>query len=406
MPTIQKSNTCIIPCDPAIFELSDCSPCEPIGCVGYGGLSKKHKQLFENIEVDGWLQAGFFTNSHGTTTRRSQVHNSDNRLVNAIDADSGNSYFFGNVHSTDIQVNQIWLELKKEADGKHRLDWGFASGIFFGTDASFTQSYSDAKFDYGWQNGDYYTSIPLSYFQLAYGDVSVKVGKFETYIGYEALRAPNTIFYSHPYSFMIEPTTHSGILAEYNPSDKLQIALAYTLGSGGSFENAFDDNGFLGYFSYQLTKKFKLSYAATFQRYGGGVYKNGVVRDYANKNQFTHTFVASYDITDKLNYTLELEFDDVEDRLTSSHERIDAIVNYLTYKLNKFWSVGFRVEWITMGGVDYSDYTLGLTWQPDKKIIIRPEIRFDHVSDKNNRPFNYGNDREQFSGGITGIYMF
>jgi hypothetical protein len=412
--SVSESDTYNVTRDQAALDVSACDPCKPIDCFEDGCdtdkffpvFGKNHKRIFDNFEVNGWIQAGVFANSHGTTTRRNKIPNADNRLTTVFDADSGNSYYFGNVHSTDVQINQLWLELKKEADGKHGLDWGFVGGVFFGTDAVFSQSYSDAKFDYGWQSGDYFTAIPVLYFQLAYGNLSLKVGKFETYLGYEALRAPDTIFYSHPYSFMFEPTTHSGVLAEYKPTDKLQFVFAYTMGTGSSFENAFGDNGFLGSVSYQLTDKLNLSYTAEFERYGGGIYKNHSARDFANNNQFMHTLVASYDISDKWTYALQWEVSDLKDRLNLSHSRMKAIGNYLTYKLNKFWSVGFRVEWLAFDGVDYSDYTLGLTWKPNKKVTIMPEIRFDHASDKTNKPFNYGNDREQFSGGITGIYVF
>ncbi|MDR1485338.1 MAG: porin [Planctomycetaceae bacterium] len=420
-PSLSQSTECAVPCEPvkSDLDLLACEPCEPIGCSPleteiceadkfFGAFKKDHRLILSNsnFEVTGWIQGGFFANAHGTTTKRTKINNYDNRAVNQFDADSGNGYFFGNTHSTDFQINQIWIELTKEADGKHGLDWGFSTGVLFGTDAWFTQSFSDAKFDYGWQSGDYFTSIPSLYFQLAYGDLSLKVGKFETYIGYESLRAPDAIFYSHPYSFMFEPSTHSGLLAEYTPTDKLQIVLAYTTGADASLENAYDDHGFLGSVSYQFTDKLNLTYSMMYQEYGGGVYKNNDRHNFENSNQFFHTFLASYDLSERLTYVLQWTYVDVKNRLEFSHERSKGIGNYLKYKLNKFWSVGFRAEWFATEGIDYSEYTLGLTWQPDESFIVRPEIRFDHASDKINKPFNYGNDRDQFSGGITGVYVF
>ncbi|MDR2169647.1 MAG: porin [Planctomycetaceae bacterium] len=359
------------------------------------------------FEINGWIQGGFYSNSHGATIQRNKGANYDNRDVTQFESASGNGYYFGNTHSTDFQINQIWVELVKEADGTHGLDWGFGGGLFFGTDAWFTQSFSDAKFDYGWQSGDYFTSIPTLFFQLAYGDLSVKVGKFETYIGYESLRAPDAIFYSHPYSFMLEPSTHSGILAEYTPTDKLQIVLAYTTGADASLENAYDDHGLLSSVSYQLTDKFNLTYSMMYQRYGGGIYKNDDDRDFANKNQFFHTLLASFDLTDRLTYVLQWSYSDTKDRTESTHAMAKGIGNYLKYKLDQYWSVNFRAEWFAIDNeADYSEYTLGLTWQPNNTLIIRPEIRFDHASQKTDRPFNYGKSRDQFSGGITGIVKF
>ncbi|MDR2761700.1 MAG: porin [Planctomycetaceae bacterium] len=411
-----QSDECAVPCDPVRADESNCEPCEPIGCSpteieicevnNFFSDYKKSKCKLNCFDITGWIQGGFYSNAHGKTIERDKVRNYDNRNVTAFKNNSGNGYFLGNTQSTDFQINQIWVEVTKEANGKHGLDWGFGTGLFFGTDAWFTQSFSDAKFDYGWQSGDYFTSIPSLYFQLAYGDLSVKVGKFETYLGYESLRAPDAIFYSHPYTFMLEPATHSGVLAEYSPSDKLQLVLAYTTGADGSLENAYDDHGFLGSISYQLTKKLNLTYSMMFQRYGGGIYKNSFTRDFANSNQFFHTFLASYDISDRLTYTLQWSLGDVKDRLASTHDRLKGIGNYLKYKLNNFWSVGFRAEWFANEDADFTEYTAGLTWKPNEKLIVRPELRFDHSSDKINKPFNGGKNRDQLSGGITGVIIF
>jgi maltoporin len=196
------------------------------------------------------------------------------------------------------------------------------------------------------------------------------------------------------------------LLAEYTPTDKLQLVLAYTTGTDASLENKYDDHGFLGSISYQFTDKLKLAYSMMFQKYGSGFYQNGDYHNFANSNQFFHTLLATYDISARLTYVLQWTFCDVKDRSQFSHERSKGIGNYFKYKLNQFWSVGFRAEWFATGGVDYSEYTIGLTWQPNESFIVRPEIRCDHASDKINKPFNYGKNRDQLSGGITGVYVF
>ncbi|MDR2346871.1 MAG: porin [Planctomycetaceae bacterium] len=414
---LSRANDCAVPCDPVHSDSTNCEPCEPIGCSPYEleicsadnffNKYKKHNHcLLNNIEITGWIQGGFFANAHGSTIKRSKQPNYNGKKTTKFEETSGNGYYFGNTHSTDFQINQVCIELTKEADGKHGLDWGFSTGIFFGTDAWFTQSFADANFDYGWQNGDYFTSIPTLLFQLAYGDLSVKFGKFETYIGYESLKAPDALFYSHPYSFMFETSTHAGVLAEYTPTEKLQLVLAYTAGADGSLENKYDDHGLLSSVSYQFTDKLNLTYTMMYQRYGGGVYENGNLRDFANSNQFFHTFLASCELSKNLTYVLQWTLGDTKNRLNLSHDRLKGIGNYIKYKIDKFWSIGFRTEWFVTKGIDYSDYTIGLTWKPNETLIIRPEIRYDHVSDKVNKPFNDGKNRDQFSGGITGVVMF
>lgn len=399
------------PCDPA------CNPCDPCS------LFKKkagcgRKSLWDSIEIDGWIQAGVYANSRGTTTRRDSTGtNYKGRNVSSQIGNSGNGELLSTLHSTDFQVNQIWLNAKKVADGKHGLDWGFGAEVFFGPEAWFYQSASDAKFDYGWQDGDYFTAIPQLYFQLAYGDWSMKVGKYETVMGYESMRAPDWFFYSHSHLFMMEPSTHSGVLAEYTPNDKFYMALGYTTGGDASFENKYDDHGFLGYLSYQFTDKLNASYAVHYSRYGADrFYPNGDERWFGGNDTFLQTVTMTYDITKKLQYAMQWNWADAKDRDSGNHRIMYGIANYLTYQFNKKWGLGFRAEWTKDGYDPYygggwvgyydgevQEYTLGLNWKPCENISIRPEIRYDRCSEA---VFNYGNNRDQFSGGICGVVSF
>ncbi|MDR2707092.1 MAG: porin, partial [Planctomycetaceae bacterium] len=192
------------PCEPVEEQL--CDPCDAVDCDSWDTFRPfKHKRnrqsLLDSIEVYGWLQAGVYANSRGNTVTRVKAPNYKGRNVTQFEPTSGNGDLFSTVQSTDFQVNQVWLGVKKEADGKHGLDWGFAAEGYFGPEAWMAQSWGDAKFDYGWQDGDYFTAIPQLYAQLAYGDLSVKVGKFETILGFETPRAPDFFFFSHSYIF-------------------------------------------------------------------------------------------------------------------------------------------------------------------------------------------------------------
>ncbi|MDR1269167.1 MAG: porin, partial [Planctomycetaceae bacterium] len=178
------------PCEPISEQVGD--PCEAVNCNPCESLDlfrhKRHtRSFFDKIEVFGWVQGGVYANSRGNSVTRAKGTNYKGRTVTQFDPVSGNSNLLSTVHLTDLQINQVWLGVKKEADGQHGLDWGFAAEGYFGPEAWISQSWGDAKFDYGWQDGDYYTAIPQLYVQLAYGNLSVKVGKFETILGFEPL---------------------------------------------------------------------------------------------------------------------------------------------------------------------------------------------------------------------------
>jgi hypothetical protein len=423
--TVSFSQEACSPCGEV--EESTCDPCDAAACDPCGAIScdetfhlfkKKHgrKSFLDSLEVFGWIQGGVYANSRGNTIKRAEVANYNNRTVSQFVPATGNSSnLLSTVQSTDFQINQVWLGVKKDADGTHGLDWGFAAEGFFGTDAWLSQSWGDAKFDYGWQDGDYHTAIPQLYAQLAYGDLSVKIGKFETIIGYETLRAPDFNFFSHSYTFMIEPYSHSGVYFEYTPNDRLSLGAGYITGTDASFENAYDDHGFLGTIAYQFTDKLNLSYAIMYNRNGYGGYRDP---DDFNRyglsgtNAYIHTVVASYDLSKKWNYSVQWDYSDSKVRNDGDHTYMYGISNYLTYQLNDHWGVGFRAEWANVNalfgyGRDLSEYTLCVNWKPYENISIRPEIRYDYGADKTSfKAFNGGENRDQFSGGITGVVSF
>ncbi|MDR2117382.1 MAG: porin, partial [Planctomycetaceae bacterium] len=349
-------------------DWSDCDPCAACDSGDENSCNlwekkfnpfknkRHHQSFFDNIEVFGWIQGGVYANSRGNTIARVKGSNYNDRKVTQFVETSGNGNLLSTVHSTDFQINQVWLGVKKEADGKHGFDWGFAVEGFFGTEAWFAQSWGDAKFDYGWQDGDYRTAIPQLYAQLAYGDFSVKLGKFETILGYEPLRAPDFFFFSHSYIFMMEPYSHSGVFAEYAPNDKLSLGAGYVTGTDSSPENAYDDHGFLGTISYQFTDKLNFSYAVMYNHNGNGAYRDlgDVDRNrygLSGTNAYLHTVAANYDISDKLHYGFQWNYNDIKTRNGGDHVFMYGIANYLTYQLTDRLGIGFRAEWANLNNI-------------------------------------------------------
>lgn len=388
-------------------ETASCDPCDPCTIFGKRNTGRR-SSLWSQIDVYGWVQAGIYVNSRGSTIERYEAENYKGRNVSHFVENSGNGGPLTTVQSTDFQANQVWLGMKKEADGSHGLDWGFAVEGYFGPEGWFGQSWGDAKFDYGWQDGDYHTSIPQLYFQLGYGDWSVKIGKFETVLGYESLRAPDFFFYSHSHMYNLqEPYSHTGAFFEYTPNDKFYLGAAYINGADSSFENKYDDVGFLGIVSYQFTEKLNVCYAVMFNRNGLGDYPNGERRDHSGTDNYFHSLTAGYDITKKLSYGFQWNYSDVRYRGQSDHDYSYGIANYLIYQFNDRWGVGFRTDWLkgTYDG-ELSEYTIGLNWKPLRNVSIRPEVRYDYYSGKSDKPFNGGRNRDQFSSGVCGVVSF
>ncbi len=383
-----------------------CAPCSPCG-TGCG-----RKSLFDSISVYGWVQGGVYANANGATIGRTDWSNHNGRTVSLLE--NGNGTPLGAVQNTDFQVNQVWLGVKKEMDTSRGFDWGFRTDFAFGTDIWFTQCWNDAEFDYGWQDGDYYTSIPQVFATIGYKKWSVKVGKFETPLGYEALQAPARFFYSHSLAYMMEPYSHTGAVVDYAVNDKLTLSAGYTTTSDSSFSNKYDDHGFVGGFLWQATKKFSLSYYLLYNRYGDYNYASGNPRLFGGQNMFFHTLTMNYNLTSKLDYGFAWDLGDCKDRETLEHRICYGIANYLTYRINDRWAAGLRAEWMYENGFtgmydgDMYEITFGLDWKPVKGLSIRPEIRYDWLPSKKpaNYVFDYGSKREQLSGGVCAVYAF
>jgi hypothetical protein len=61
-----------------------------------------------------------------------------------------------------------------------------------------------------------------------------QVGVWDTIIGYESNSSPLNPNYSHSYGYLIEPTTHTGVLATYKVSDELTVQTGVADGSNAT----------------------------------------------------------------------------------------------------------------------------------------------------------------------------
>lgn len=375
--------------------------------------SCREKSFFDGIEYFGWVQTGVYMNNHGSSTKRFRDLNSKGSEKSFLEPTSGNSALLSTVQTTDFQVNQLWGGIGKTADGSRGLDWGFAAEAFFGTEAWIGQSWNDASFDYGWQSGDYYLSIPQLYFQFAYGNLSLKMGKFDTLLGYESMRAPDNFFYSHAHIFMMEPYSHTGFLFDYTPTDRLTLSAGYVTGGDTGFSNRYDDHGFLGAIDYRITDRIGLNYSIVYTKYSPEeFYRSGIERPLYDCENVLQTVAFGVDLTDQWFYSLQWNFGDTKNFENDAHYIMYGISNNLTWQINPCWAVGTRMEWARdkrgeyLGSFDGDVFaiTLGLQWTPCTNLSIRPEIRYDQTACKTERYFNDGKDRSQLSGGICLVY--
>ncbi|MBC8869555.1 MAG: porin [Planctomycetes bacterium] len=307
------------------------------------------------LDVGGWFQMGY--HSEGT---------------------NGDGTGFFNNYPNVLQLQQAWIYAERAADNQgYGWDWGFRFDYVYGTDGQDTQAFGSraGQWDEGADAGNFYGhAIPQLYADVVYNDVTVRVGHFYTFIGYETVPAPENFFYSKSGSLFFEPFTHTGVLAEWAYSDSVTFLGGWSLG----WDTGFSNNGgstFLGGVNVQLTDSLSFAYGATAGDFGfadaGG----------SDTDAYEHSIVLDWQVTERLNYVLQSDY--LDNRLLTTSTlgvatSIFTVNQYLLYDLNDRWGVGGRLEWLKGSARgELWIATLGANWRPRPNLVVRPEIRYE-----------------------------
>jgi len=354
-------------CAPDGCAPESCLPCDGLGCdsVGCGSCYLFGDDAFDlsdsmfgddsKIDVGGWLQAGY-------TNRSTGLFNSDPHKLN---------------------LHQAWIYAEKVADGSEGFDWGFRADFMYGTDAGDTQSFGNNNgnwdFDAGdpgfWSNhGIYGYAIPQLYAEVAMGDLSVKAGHFYTLLGYEVVTAPDNFFFSHAFTmYNSEAFTHTGALATYSVSDNVEAYAGWTLGWDTGFDQNGGGNSFLGGASVGVTDDLTVTYILTAGDFG------------ANGDGHSHSLVADWSVTDKLNYVFQSDLFRTNDvSHNGARNETIGINQYLIYSVSDCVGVGGRAEWWKANGDSYYSITAGVNYKPMANLTLRPEVRYQWSPAANN----------------------
>ncbi len=378
----------------------DCTSCDSkptCGCQSCASDPCEPWHLFgttcRGVQVGGWISGGATINGHGNRTG------------------TGNAPLGFNNVADGLVLNQLWAYAVKEADtGGCGTDWGFRVDYVFGADGPDTQAFGDEGFDFGWNSSrDYGSAIPQLYFELAYNDLSVKLGHFYTNVGYEVVQATGNFFYSHSYTqYYGEPFTHTGVLASYQYTDQTELLGGWTMGWDSGFDNFNDASTFLGGIAYTVNNYTTLTWAVVAGDFGDGTPNN-------NGDIYMNSIVLDIQLTDRLEYVLQHDLG-INDGLGAGDNEWYGVNQYLFYTINDCWALGGRVEWFRdddgarigvngAGAGNYYGATAGVNWSPRANLRVRPEVRWDWF-DGMGLPFDNGTRDEMFTFGIDAVFTF
>ncbi len=146
---------------------------------------------------------------------------------------TGNTYVppyrFNSPSKADgFNLDVVQLRLEKPLD---EADWaaGYRVDLWAGPDANALRTQSVLS------TGSSDFAIRQAYVALrapVYNGLDLKLGVFDSIIGYESVESPNNPNYTRSYGHSIEPQTHTGLLASYRFSDLLSasVGVADTMG--------------------------------------------------------------------------------------------------------------------------------------------------------------------------------
>lgn len=334
--------------------LGACGGCDG-GCDSACGCDAGAWKLFQNpilgFDVGGWTQLGW--------------HSYNNTLFNQ--------------HADNFNLHQAWIYAEKVADGSDGLGFGARIDYLYGVDAQDTQAFGIANnhWDNSWDNGIYGHAIPQLYAEVAYGDLSVKIGHFYTLIGYEVVGATGNFFYSHSYTmYNSEPFTHTGVLAQYNAANGMTLYGGYVMG----WDSGFEDNGdaFLGGYSYDLSDAINVTNQYVIGRFG------------ADEVGFMSSSIVTTTLSDSLTHVLWVDLLDTDGTGRTVERETFDVNNYLLINLSDQLVWGNRLEWynvdkgvygVTAGRSDIYAFTTGLNYAASSNLMFRPELRWDWDKD-------------------------
>ena len=390
--TIWAAVAAVLLASPALASDCQCAKCcEAAQCADDVGCCDAQEFCCAktcDIEVGGWISSGIYSNQYG--------------------AKSNGPLCMRN-YGDGYTVDQMWIYAEKKADnGGCGLAFGGRVDFLWGADAPDTQCFSDGGWDGDWMTSDddnYGSALPQLYGEIAYNDLTVKVGHFYTIIGYEVVPAPDNFFYSHSYTLAIEPFTHMGALAEYAATDNVTVYGGWTNGWDNGWLNPTNASTFLGGVSWNLRDNFSVTYATSF---GDLQDENGTAW-----TTYMQSLVFNWQLNCRLNYILQSDFRTDKDEIAGSINKYYGVNQYLLYTISDRWAAGTRVEWFR-GEEDSDAYnatgvTLGLNYTPSDRLVIRPEIRWDSWDGNPSATalqFDNNTRSSQFSGGFDCIVKF
>lgn len=300
---------------------------------------------------------------------------------------TGNQLPYGfNYLGNEFLLQQNWLRIDRPVDrDAGEVDLGFRfDTILPGSDYRFTLArglWDDQTGRYGIDPVQFYAELYLP--EVAQG-LSVKVGRFFAPYGVESIAAPDSPLGSRSYSFIYNPFTQTGVLANLKLSNEWSLKGGVVTGNDVFLDPA-SSTTFVGGFTWTPDRGETTVDFTTLL--GDGRFDQR--ENFHNPQVFD--VVVSRKLGEKTTWKLETLYGFTNDVPTLGYAHWFGITNYLIHEWDKKLSTTARLEFFddiqgqrtgTRGL--YTAGTVGVAYKPTEWLWLRPEVRLDH---NDNRPF-------------------
>ncbi len=196
--------------------------------------------------------------------------------------------------------------------------------------------------------------------------VTLTLGQFNTFLGYEVISPTGNFNYSVSYLFNAGPFSHTGLKVDYTASEDLSFMVAITNPHGVSIGANPTNDYQLGFQTGYKGQYFNLAYGSD-----GFGFKDVLYIDYT----------GGFDLSDAFFLGINAAYSKSNDADTG----YQGVALYLQNKFSDTFSLGFRPEFFTTtsgaGDANVSAFTLTGNLSLTESLTVIPEIRIDSSSD-------------------------
>ena len=363
------------------------------------------------VDISFQLDLGITTNSRNPTNPAGGPGNQPATQFNYL--------------NDQFMMNQLLITLDREPKSEHgEFGFGWHVDLVYGTDYFCLQSRgleTNNDFSNRWNsdsgsgidgNSRMGLALPQLYFQTVLGDWTTTVGHFYSPLGYESPIPDADQFYSNTYGsgFSFETTQVTGMMFERTINTRLKCFAGFHRGMQNWEDNNTDLNTFGGFDWNSQDNSTSIEF----------VFDVGKENDAGTATRYLQCFVLEKTIKERWGYVITSDFGAQQELAAGGATAYwYNVVQYATYQFDEQWNGGLRFEWFddidgvvvspTTGAGTYYALSLGLNYQPNANILIRPEIRwdsFDADAGVPPGPFGNGTNRNQFMAAVDCVISF